>query len=105
MERKKNLYDRAIPLEVCPFDTPICEIGESLEEKVRRITTTREPIENSAPMIYTDRKDGVLPQYDIRTDRWEIAQNAMDKVQAMEIAKRTSQDETVEPQSEPTKNV
>lgn len=104
MKAGKNLYDRNVPREACPFSTPICEIGESLEEKVRRITTTREPIENSAPMIYTDRKDGVLPQYDIRTDRWEIAQNAMDKVQAMEIAKRKSQDEPSEQKNEPTKN-
>lgn len=80
------------------IETPICEIGESIEEKVRRVTTTNEAIENSAPMIYTERKDGVLPQYDIRTDRFEIAQNAMDKVTAMEIAKRKSQDE---PEKEP----
>lgn len=73
------------------LESPLLEKGESIEEKIRRITTTNEPIdEQSAPMIYTPREDGVKPQYDIRTDRWEIAQSAMDKVTASEIAKEKS---------------
>ena len=51
--------------------------GESIEEKVRRVIMSKEPIEAISPMIYTERKDGVMPEYDIRTDRWEIAQSAM----------------------------
>lgn len=51
--------------------------GESIEEKVRRVVMSKEPIEAISPMIYTERKDGVKPEYDIRTDRWEIAQSAM----------------------------
>lgn len=94
----KSLYDKKPQKEENPFKTPITEIGESIEEKVRRVTTTNEAIENVAPMIYTERKDGVLPQYDIRTDRFEIAQNAMNKITATEIAKRKSQDE---PETEP----
>ena len=31
-------------------------IGESLEEKVRRVTETNQPIEAISPMIYTERK-------------------------------------------------
>ena len=54
--------------------------GEYIEEKVRRITENNEPIEDGAPIIYTERKDGVNPAYNIRTDRWEIAQNAMEQV-------------------------
>ena len=38
-------------------------------------------------MIYTEKEQGVLPEYDIRTDKWEIAQNAMDVVHATNIAK------------------
>lgn len=52
-------------------------IGESLEEKIRRVTETNQPIEAISPMIYTERKDGVLPAYDIRADKWDIAQGAM----------------------------
>lgn len=62
--------------------------GESIEMKMRRVTTTNEPIENVAPMIYTERKDGVLPECDIRTDRFNIAQEAMDKVSKSYAAKR-----------------
>ena len=69
--------------------------GEYIEEKVRRITENGEPIEDGAPIIYTERKDGVNPAYDIRTDRWEIAQDAMEqvgnnksKIIAMKIAKK-----------------
>ena len=53
--------------------------GETIEDKCRRLTETKEPITDGAPIIYTERKDGVLPAYDIRTDRWEIAQEAMAK--------------------------
>ena len=36
---------------------------------------TNEPIGETAPMIYTKKTDGVIPAYDIRTDKWEIAQD------------------------------
>lgn len=47
--------------------------GETLENKIERIMSNKEPIKDGAPRIYTERKDGVQPQYNIRTDRWEIA--------------------------------
>lgn len=62
--------------------------GESIETKVRRITENNEPITDGAPMIYTERADGVMAGYDIRTDRWELAMKAMDKVNKSIIAKR-----------------
>jgi hypothetical protein len=61
--------------------------GESIENKVRRITENNEPIKDGAPIIYTNREDGVLPAYNIRTDRWEIAQQAMDAVNQANLAK------------------
>lgn len=61
--------------------------GESIENKVRRITENNEPITDGAPIIYTNRDDGVLPAYNIRTDRWEIAQAAMDAVNQANLAK------------------
>lgn len=45
--------------------------AESLERKIERMLATKEPIEDTAEMIYTERKDGVLPQFDIRTDVME----------------------------------
>lgn len=62
--------------------------GETIEEKVQRIMDNKEPIEDGAPMIYTERSEGVNPAYDIRTDRFEIAVDAMDKVNASKVAKR-----------------
>lgn len=62
--------------------------GERIEQKVRRLMDEKSPINDGAPMIYTERKDGVLPSYDIRTDRWNIAQEAMEKHMGAVSAKR-----------------
>lgn len=62
--------------------------GERIEEKIHRIVNNKEPITDGAPLIYTDRKDGILPDYDIRTDRFEVAIEAHDKIQKSHIAKR-----------------
>ena len=61
--------------------------GESIENKVKRITENNEPITDGAPIIYTNRDDGVLPAYNIRTDRWDVAQAAMDAVNQANLAK------------------
>lgn len=61
--------------------------GESIEEKVSKLIENNEPITDGAPIIFTEKKDGVLPQYDIRTDKWDIAQSAMDLANASKIAK------------------
>ena len=62
--------------------------GETIETKVSRIINEKAPIEDGAPIIFTDRAEGVLPAYDIRTDRWDLAVEAMDKVNKAKIAKR-----------------
>lgn len=62
--------------------------GETIETKVARIVQEKAPITDGAPIIYTDREQGVLPAYNVRTDRWDIAENAMDKINKAKIAKR-----------------
>ena len=62
--------------------------GETIEQKMRRVTQLNEPITDSAPIIYTDRKDGVAAEYDIRTDRFELAVEAMDRIQKSKVATR-----------------
>lgn len=50
------------------------------------------------PIIYTEKKDGVQPEYDIRTDRFEVAIDAMDKINqstASQIAKNKGETESV----------
>lgn len=67
--------------------------GECIEKKVQRIVNENEPIEDGAPIIFQERGDGVKPEFNIRTDRWEIAINAMDKVSAEELSKYTKTQE------------
>ena len=68
--------------------TDVCYEGESIETKVNRILINKEPIQDGAPLIYTNRKDGVLPGYNIRTDRFDVAIEAMDKVSKSRLTKR-----------------
>ena len=63
-------------------------LGERIEQKIERILHNGEPITDGAPIVYTERKDGVLPQYDIRTDRFDVAVDAMSKVDKTHKAKR-----------------
>lgn len=70
--------------------------GETLEQKIERIMNNNEPISDTAPLIFTERKDGVLPEYDIRTDRFEVAVDAMDKVSGSHQAKRESRLKPIE---------
>ena len=60
----------------------------SIEQKIEKIMNAKEPIDETAPIIYTERKHGVKPEYNIRTDRFEIALEAMDKVSKSYQAKR-----------------
>lgn len=76
---------------IFPIFKPTCKTelyeGETIETKVRRIVDSKEPITDGAPIIYTEKKDGVLPQYNIRTDRWDMAIMAMDAVNRAKIAR------------------
>lgn len=72
--------------------------GESIEIKVRRMMKNKEPIKDGAPLIFTERKDGVMSAYNIRTDRWEIATDAMDYIRRSKEAKR---DEINKPKTDP----
>ena len=77
--------------------------GESIEMKVERIVQNKEPIKDGAPLIYQERKEGVMPAYNIRTDRMEIALDAMDKHSMAKIAEREAKP-SVEVGEETNKN-
>lgn len=68
--------------------------GEHIETKIERIVNNKEPITDGAPIIYTERKDGVLPAYDIRTDRFDIAIDAMDIISKSRDAQRAQKNKT-----------
>lgn len=79
--------------------------AEPLERKIAKMLDNKEPIDSIAPMIYTERKMGVQPQYNIRTDRWEVAREAMGKVSKTMIAKAEEKPETEQkPETENNKN-
>ncbi|AXH74812.1 MAG: hypothetical protein [Microviridae sp.] len=63
--------------------------GESIEIKIQRLVKNKEPLDGTVPLTYTEKKDGVLPEYNIRTDKWEVATEAMDKA----VRSKTAQGE------------
>lgn len=66
---------------------PKTEEAESIEQMLRRLTANKQPIPDNVPELYTPKADGVLPNTDIRTDRFDIAAQAKDKWDKSEIAK------------------
>lgn len=68
------------------------------EVKLRRIINgeSNDMEDGVFPTIYTEKKDGVQPEFDIRTDRFEVAIDAIDKINqstANEIAKNKGETE------------
>ena len=84
-----------------------CYEGESIETKCRRIVEEKTPITDGAPIIYTPKEQGVLPAYDIRTDKWDMAILAMDAVNKQKIAqsKETPKDEPKNKNTEDPKEI
>nr|QJB19730.1 MAG: hypothetical protein [Microvirus sp.] len=80
MKIYKTIQNTTIETEFNKASEENSFIGESIEEKVRKVTADNTNIEAISPMIYTERKDGVLPEYNIRTDKWDIAQQAMNTI-------------------------
>lgn len=62
--------------------------GETIEMKIERIVNNKEPIKDGAPLIYIDRREGVRPSTNIRTDRFEVALDATDKIARSYKARR-----------------
>lgn len=74
--------------------------AEPREVKLRKIISGESSnMEDGVfPIIYTEKKDGVLPEHDIRTDRFEVAIDAIDKINqsvANQVAKSKGETEAV----------
>lgn len=72
--------------------------AEPREVKLRKIISGESSnMEDGVfPTIYTEKKDGVQPEFDIRTDRFEVAIDAIDKINksaASQIAKSRGETE------------
>lgn len=81
-------------------DPNITYQAEPREVKLRKIINgeANNMEDGVFPTIYTEKKDGVQPEFDIRTDRFEVAIEAMDKINqstANQIAKNKGETEAV----------
>lgn len=84
----------------CINDPNLTYQAEPREVKLRKIINgeSNDMEDGVFPTIYTEKKDGVQPEFDIRTDRFEIAINAIDKINqstANQIAKNKGETEAV----------
>lgn len=61
--------------------------GETIEKKIRRIMMQGEAIEDGAPLIFVEEKDGVPHETNIRTDRFDLAVEALDSLTRDSLAK------------------
>lgn len=90
----------AINRKGCVNNPNLTYQAEPREVKLRKIISGESSnIEDGVfPTVYTEKKDGVLPEYDIRTDRFEVAIDAIDKINksaASQIAKNKGETEAV----------
>lgn len=84
----------------CINDPNLAYQAEPREVKLRKIISgeANNMEDGVFPTIYTEKKDGVQPEFDIRTDRFEVAIDAIDKINqsaANQIAKSKGETETV----------
>lgn len=56
--------------------------AKTLEQELEQALHEKRPIEKNAigSIFYTRKQHGVLPECDIRTDRFDLAQHAMEKL-------------------------
>ena len=62
------------------------EGGETLIKKIQRIMDENEPLKDGAPLIYTPKQAGVRADCNIRTDKWDIAMKAMNRVNEYKLS-------------------
>lgn len=62
--------------------------GKTIEEEMHKLLVTGEAPEGEKPKIYTPRENGVVQSTNIKTDRFDVALNACDKIQKSFEARR-----------------
>lgn len=82
-----------------------CVQGETIEMKVERAVHNKEPITDGAPMLYMERGAGVQASTNIRTDRWEVAVDASDKIAKSYMARREAKAKQAEAEANKGKEV
>lgn len=54
--------------------------AETLEQKLERIFNNGETPDGSAPLTYTEKDEGIPASMNVRSDKWEYAAEAADKI-------------------------
>lgn len=80
----------------------ITEKGETLIKKIQRILDENEPLTDGAPIIYTPKQAGVRQDCNIRSDKWVIAMDAMDRVNSYKLNEYLKKGETEKPKETET---
>ena len=75
----------------------IKEEGETLIKKIQRIMDENEPLKDGAPLIYTPKQAGVRADCNIRTDKWELAMEAMNRVNEYKLSEYLKEGTTETP--------
>lgn len=86
----------------CINDPNLTYQAEPREEKLRKIISgeSNNMEDGVFPTIYTEKKDGVQPEYDIRTDRFEVAIEAFDKINKITADQIAKSKGKVEPEKD-----
>lgn len=66
----------------------VCFEAKSIEREIEIAETSKIPIDATSPVLYTARKDGVIPETNIRADRFAQAQELMNAAAKATTAKR-----------------
>lgn len=81
--------------------------GLPIERHIEQVMNNGEPIPEEVDLIYTEKNLGVLPEYNIRTDRFDLALDALNVMDKSMEAQRRSALKVVgkDEDPEPTKEV
>lgn len=96
------MYNKILNNKTCLDTSEFIFQGESMEQYMNRVLVSGEPINAASPVIYTDRKAGVIPEYNIRTDRFDLALDAQSTIIKGQIAKRMEYYKAEEANETPT---
>lgn len=78
-----------IPTRLLKVNTSKC--GISIEEQLQRVMAGESIDLKGRTTVYTERKDGVLYETNIRSDRFEKSMEAFDYIARTHIAKRNEE--------------
>jgi hypothetical protein len=71
------------------------QTGQTIESQIINAQTKGEKLEGNSVLQYSERREGVKPQFDIRTDRFDVALDGFTKIEKSQYAKRQAKLEIV----------